>query len=150
MANFLESFKKGMVAAEKAIANKDDIDSVFQELSDEIEKATEGKIKIKITTLQEPFNTIGMTISDVMNRKTYQAIVAYSPLSVGDPQELARWKISENGYPCRVVLPDTEIYCEDRKALEGALSKLISTSTTGKIFKALLERQPRLPVDDDI
>ncbi|WP_129932919.1 MULTISPECIES: hypothetical protein [unclassified Pseudomonas] len=150
MANFLESFKKGMVAAEKAIANKNDIDAVFEQLSEALEQATDGKINVKIITKQEPLATFTMSLKDVINRKTYQAIVAYNPLATGDAVELAQWKISETGYPCRVVLPDVEIYCEDRRGLEDALAKLISTSTTGKIFKALMERPLKDPVDDDI
>jgi hypothetical protein len=140
MVNFIESFNKGMSAAEKAIANKDEIDSVFEQLSDQLQQATGGKLKISIAEKQTPLVTFTASLTDIMNRKTYWAIVASNPLTPYQPTELAQWKFSENGYPCRIVLPNTEIFCEDKTALENALSKMIATPAAGKKLKAVIEQ----------
>lgn len=141
MVNFIDSFNKGMSAAEKAIANKDEIDSVIEQLSDQLQKATDGKLKISIIEKQSPLASFALSMADVLNRKKYWAIVASNPLAPFQPKELAQWKFSESGYPCRIVLSDTEIYCEDKTALENALGKMIATPEAGKKLKAVIEQE---------
>lgn len=141
MVNFIDSFNKGMSAAEKAIANKDEIDSVIELLSEQLHQATGGRLKISITEKQMPLNAFTAKVTDLLNRKTYWAIVASNPLSSFQPKELAQWKFSETGYPCSIVLPDIEIYCEDKTALENALSTMISTPEAGKKLKAVIEQE---------
>lgn len=142
MVDFIDSFNKGISAAEQAIANKDEIDSVIEQLSEQLLQATNGKLKISIVEKQMPLASFAMNISDYINRKPYWAIVASNPLTNFQPKELAEWKFSEYGYPCRIVLSDTEIYCEDKTALENALSKMISTPEAGKKLKAVIEQEP--------
>lgn len=144
MVNFIDSFNKGISAAEKAIANKDEIDSVIEQLSDQLQQATAGRLKISIIEKQMPFlSGIATNLSEMLNRKTYWAIAASNPLASFQPKELAQWKFSESGYPCRIVLLDTEIYCEDKTALENALGKMIATPEVGKKLKAVIEQEAR-------
>jgi hypothetical protein len=143
MVDFIDSFNKGLSAAEEAIANKDEIDSVIEQLSEQLQQATKGKLKISIIEKQVPLAGFSMSLSEIMNRKTYWAIAASNPLSTFQPKELAEWKFSESGYPCRIVLSDTEIYCEDKTALENALSKMIATPEAGKKLKAVIEQEPK-------
>jgi hypothetical protein len=143
MVNFIDSFNKGISAAEKAIANKDEIDSVIEQLSDQLEQATAGKLKISIAEKQMPFNAFTGGISELINRKTYWAIVASNPLASYQPKELAEWKFAETGYPCSIVLPDLEIYCEDKAALENALAKMLATPEAGKKLMAVIVQKPK-------
>jgi tripartite-type tricarboxylate transporter receptor subunit TctC len=140
MVNFIDSFNKGISAAERAIANKDEIDSVIEQLSEQLQQVTNGKLKISIIKKQAPLS--GLAITELMNRKTYWAIAASNPLSSFQPKELAQWTFSENGYPCKITLTDTEIYCEDRTALENALAKMIATPEAGKKMKSVMEQNP--------
>ena len=142
MVDFIDSFNKGLSAAEQAIANMDEIDSVIEHLSEQLLQATKGKLKISIVEKHMPLAGFSMNLSEFMNRKTYWAIVASNPLTTFQPKELAEWKFSEYGYPCRIVLSDTEIYCEDKTALENALSKMIATPEAGKKLKAVIEQEP--------
>lgn len=143
MVNFIDSFNKGISAAEKAIANKDEIDSVIDQLSKQLQQATGGKVKISIAEKQMPFNAFTGGISELINRKTYWAIVASNPLATYQPKELAQWKFTESGYPCSIVLQDVEIYCEDKAGLENALEKMLATPETGKKLKIVLEQKPK-------
>lgn len=143
MVDFIDSFNKGLSAAEKAIANKDEIDSVIEQLSEQLLQATNGKLKISITEKYMPLAGFMMKLSDVIERKKYWTIAASNPLASYQPKELAEWKFSESGYPCRIVLSDTEIYCEDKIALENALSKLLATPEAGKKLKAVMEQAPK-------
>ena len=124
-----------------AIAKKDEIDSVIEQLSDQLQQATGGKLKISIVEKQMPLVGFTTSMEDFLNRKKYWAIVASNPLTSFQPKELARWRFSESGYPCRIVLPDTEIYCEDKAALEDALGKMIATPEVGKKLKAVIEQE---------
>ncbi|MHC8315686.1 hypothetical protein [Pseudomonas sp. LB3P31] len=142
MVDFIDSFNKGLSAAEKAIANKDEIDSVIEQLSEQLSQATNGRLKISIVEKHSPLSGFSMSLSELVNRKTYWAIAASNPLTTYQSTELAEWKLSESGYPCRIVLSDKEIYCEDKTALENALSKMIATPEAGKKLKAVIEQEP--------
>lgn len=143
MVDFIDSFNKGLSAAEQAIANKDEIDSVIEQLSEQLLEATNGKLKISIVEKHMPLVGFSTKLSELINRKTYWVIAASNPLANFQPKELAEWKFSESGYPCRIILSDTEIYCEDKTALENALSKMIATPEAGKKLKAVMEQEPK-------
>lgn len=143
MVDFIDSFNKGLSAAEQAIANMDEIDSVIEQLSEQLLKATNGRLEISIVEKQMPLAGFSLSLTELMSRKTYWAIVASNPLTNFQPKELAEWKFSDSGYPCRIVLSDAEIYCEDKAALENALSKMISTPEAGKKLKAVIEQEPK-------
>jgi len=149
MANFIDSFNKGIQAADQARANKEEIYSVIEELSTQLAGASDGKLKINVVEKTEALNTFALTAKDLFSRKTYFAIVATNPLAANSrAEELARWRIAETGYPCHVILPDTEMYCEDKKALEKALSRLIATPAAGKVLQSVMN-QKSVPDDED-
>ncbi|MGS7250327.1 hypothetical protein ACQ7NP_04250 [Pseudomonas anuradhapurensis] len=145
MADFIGSFKKGIEAANLALANKAEIDSVIKLLSDQLFEATDGKLRVKIEQKTEPFETFSVSPKDFFNRKTYLAISAFNP-SAENPvsEELARWKIAESGYPCKVVLSDQEIYCQDKKALENALAHLLTTPAAGKALQQVMNQKTKV------
>ncbi|MNZ26828.1 hypothetical protein D3C78_440300 [compost metagenome] len=141
MANFIDSFNKGLQAADTARANKEEINSVIEQLSEQLSQAVDGRLKIEITQKNEPIDTFNLSPKDFFSRRTYYAIVASNPLAARyEAQELARWKMEESGYPCKVVMPDAEIYCQDKTALENALSRLISTPAAGKALHAVMNQ----------
>lgn len=149
MADFIDFFNKGLEAADKARENKEEIDTVIQQLSDQLNSAASGKLKIEIIQKNEPVTSFAMVAQDIFNMKTYLAIAASNPLAASyQPLELARWKISESGYPCNIVLPDYEIYCEDKKALENALGRLIALPTSGKVFQQVMNQKSLTDADD--
>lgn len=144
MTDFIGSFKKGIEAANVARANKAEIDSVIEALSDQLYEATDGKLKVEIEQKSEPLEAFSLNPRDFLNRKTYQAITAYNPLTEhSQSYELARWKIADSGYPCKVELPDQEIYCQDKAALENALAHLLTTPAAGKVLQKVMNLPPK-------
>lgn len=150
MANFLDSFNKGLELADQANANRLEIESVFEQLSSQLSEASQGKLKIEILTKSEPIDVSSLVPTDFFKRRTYLAIVASNPLADRyQDEELARWKIAESGYPCKVVMPDGEIYCEDKKGLESALGRLLATPRAGKALQKVMAQKLKA-ADDDV
>jgi hypothetical protein len=143
MVDFLDSFNKGISAAKQAAENMHEINGVIETLSKQLEAATDGAIKIAIKDKSNVFNALFSSI-DQASMKTQQFIIAFNPLGEYKPKELAEWKVDENGYPCRLITPDTEFYCEDKEALELYLGSLLASPTTGKKLKAIMD-QPVKP-----
>ncbi|WP_296267934.1 hypothetical protein [Pseudomonas sp. UBA6562] len=145
MAKFIESFNQGIHAADLAARNLEEIGSVISQLSDEVEIASSGKIKIEITQQNEPINRFTFQIEDAFDGTRYEALTAFNPVQPEHQEELARWKVSDSGYPCRIEFPDSEVFCEDRVSLENALAKLIATPAVGKKLKHLIESTTQTP-----
>lgn len=144
MVNFIDSFNEGISAAQKAIANKDEIDAVINTLSEQLLQASAGKIKISIAEKATPLHAMfASSVEDLLTRKKRWAVVASNPLAAYQPKELAEWQFDENGYPCRLITSEIEMFCEDREALEDALSKLLSAPGTGKKLNAVMEQKPK-------
>lgn len=142
MTDFIGSFKKGLEAANLAAQNNAEIESVFATLNEQLSSVTQGKVKVRIETVTEPFDLLSLSPKEFYNRKTYTAITACNPLAATRrSEELARWKVSESGYPCRVGLPGQEIYCQDRTALENALAQLLATPAAGKALQRVMNQK---------
>ena len=114
MADYIQALKKGLQAAEAADRARKEIDSVFEDLNQQLHDGMEGKIAIKrkeleVEKLRMPweFGTIDykliMGLGDP--KATYWAIVAYNPKITRSPvRELARWRQDRGGYPCKIML----------------------------------------------
>lgn len=144
MVNFLDSFKQGLLAAEKSIANKQEIDGVINSLSKQLGEATGGNLKIFICEKPKPisgFFDVRSAEQTLLSRQL--VIAAVNPQADYGPKPLAEWGVDESGYPCRITMEDTEVYCEDKESLEKALAYLLSTPETGKKLKALIDLKPK-------
>lgn len=152
MVDFSESFKKGIEAAKSAENNRNEIASVFQSLNEDIAKETEGKVGIKIQTLQAK---TGIPIFDFFNPSTgYQAIVAYNPQVPQSPvRELAEWSQDRAGYPCKIKFGLKEIYCEDKESLKAGLAELLEDPIIGeklyRLTQLKLNEDPAIDSESD-
>jgi len=134
MANYVSSFREGIKAAEIANENKDEIQSVFEDLNNQLSSETERKLQIKIESHYE--NKLFESITEIVRNKeknTYETISAFNPLANSvSSQKLARWKMSRHGYPCRIYFDNTELISEDKESLESNLQILLSDPLVGK------------------
>ncbi|MDR9425715.1 MAG: hypothetical protein RI567_10590 [Marinobacter sp.] len=138
MADFKKYFTKGLSAAEKAESNKNEIDSIFEELNSQLDEATDGKIEISRVKFYVS-NALADIASLMKPRETYLAIAAKNKKVKGcDYKQLARWKIDRNGYPCVIIIDRDEMYCEDKVALESNLQQLLSDPTVGDTLYKLM------------
>ncbi len=148
MVDFKEYFQKGLSAAEKAEVNKNEIDSVFDELNRQLDEATKGKIEISRVKF-----FASSTLADIASlkpRETYLAIAAKNKnVKDCDYKELARWKIDRNGYPCMIIIDRDEMYCEDKVALEANMQRLLSDPTVGDTLYKLMNISSDVETDGE-
>lgn len=143
MVDFIDSFNQGITAAQKATANMDEIDEVINSLSKQLNTASGGRINVYIIQKSSPLSELFGKMDKALGNKPRYAIVATNPQAEFNPQELAEWKFDENGYPCRMITSEQELYCEDKEALEIALSNLLSTPAIGKKLKSVMDQKPQ-------
>lgn len=132
MADFKESFRKGIEAAQIAENNRREIRSVLKALDDQLCAETGGNLKFRI---QEKKASSGNAIIDFLNRPFPQRVVieAYNPKAPNSPSfELCDWMEGPNGYPCRISRGANVFTCEDKEALETALGDLLENSTIAR------------------
>lgn len=148
MVDFKKSFNAGIDSAKFAEANRNEIQSVFDEINKQLEEVTEGTIFIDRKRYYVN-NTIQdlASIANFKPRETYHAVVAVNPKVPNSPEkELANWKMSKDGYPCRIYIDNNHIACEDKKALEAAMQELLSDTSVGEKLYLLMNLQ--IPQED--
>ncbi|WP_139831488.1 MULTISPECIES: hypothetical protein [unclassified Pseudomonas] len=150
MVDFISSFNKGQDAAKKAEANKDEIDSVFDNMNKQLGEASSGALKVDIVFKSNPFMDFLSVTSKSKAGGSYWALAAVNPLAESyEPKEIAKWKADQNGYPCLVITDAEEIYCEDKSALEKALSSLLARPEVGKVFRLVMNQKQKLEIDNE-
>ena len=123
MTDFKSAFKQGIDAARKAEASRNEINSVFEDLNKQLSEVSAGKLTIERRQLLRP---IPSWASALERPKKYWALVAHNPLIGKSPAtELCEWDSSKAGYPCKLTWDSEKRYCENKRALEDALSELL-------------------------
>ena len=141
MKDFLPSFQKGITAAQNAEKNRDEIDSVFSALNEQLAAATEGKVGISRKKYEHPIDFTKNTLLQMLERKTYWALVVdFIPNATVPPIQIARWDQSFTGFPCRVVFGNREYSCEDKAGLEGVLELLLADPEVGNELLKFMNR----------
>ncbi|MGE6473455.1 hypothetical protein [Serratia proteamaculans] len=140
MVDFIESFNKGLSAAQQAEKNKEEIFSVLDSLNKQLAQVSDGKVKIDI--LQKSVPLFEMFTNPKTTAKPYSFLAAFNPLAeIYKPSELAKWHLDSNGYPCLITAEDGQIYCEDKSGLERGLQMLISSPEVGeKIYSVMKQK----------
>jgi hypothetical protein len=143
MVDYAGALKQGLSAAEVADRARKEIDAVFVELDSQIRKATEGKISMERQEFETEQGLFVALRWPPKPRETYWAIVAHNPrVGKSYAKELARWTQARGGYPCKIVLGNAELICEDREALENSLALLLRDSLVGENLQALMQMEP--------
>jgi hypothetical protein len=143
MVDFKKSFAAGIDSAKIAEANRAEIQSVFDEVNKQLEEVTDGTVFID--RRQYYVNNTIQDLAAIANfkpREVYHAVVASNPkVPESSEKELANWKMSQDGYPCRIYIGSNHIVCEDKKALEGAVQELLSDTAVGEKLYQLMNLQ---------
>ncbi len=149
MVDFIGSFKKGQDAAQKAEDNKDEIESVFENMNQQLGEASSGRLRVEIIFKSNPFIEFLSVAAKSNSNGSYWALAALNPQAESySPKEIAKWKPDPNGYPCLVITDDEEMYCEDKVALEKALSCLLTRPDVGKAFRTVMNQKQKVEVDN--
>tara|TARA_R110001583_G_scaffold9243_3_gene43926 strand:- start:868 stop:1341 length:474 start_codon:yes stop_codon:yes gene_type:complete len=150
MADFRKSFSAGINAAKVAEKNRDEIQTVFDEVNKQLEEVAGGTLSIdrKRYYVNNAIQDLA-AIANFKQREVYEAVIAFNPKASGSAEkELANWKMSNDGYPCRIYIGSNHISCEDKKALEGAIQELLRDTAVGEKLYQLMSL-PILPVEPD-
>lgn len=149
MVDFKKYLEKGLSAAERAEANKTEIDSVFEDLNQQMDEATNGKIFISIIEFYKNSSIADLaSLANLKPREKYTAIAAMNrTITDCEYKQLAKWKIDRNGYPCTIILDRDEMYCEDKASLEKNLQRLLSDPVVGDQLYKLISMEPSAEED---
>lgn len=145
MVDFTSSFQKGIAAAQEAGRNRSEVNAVFNEMNSQLAVATNGIIEIVRRRFEEPKNILSTgTLASLFEKKTYWALCVLNKVHPEfGTREIARWTQDPVGYPCWINTSDSQLACEDRKALEQGLAGLISTPAAGEIIYQALHFTPK-------
>lgn len=131
MKKFAASIEKGLDAAQNARLLKAEIDSVFETLNEELSEITKGRVGLRREMfLDSP--RFGSGMSPYFNREQHLGLAIVSENTPST--EIARWSEDPGGYPCKLVLPERQFYCEDRDALESVLAELLQRPEVGDVI----------------
>jgi hypothetical protein len=151
MTDFKKAFEDGIENAKIAKIAKDEVKAIFEDLNKQLDDATSGKVKIKITrstrVIKESFpNTFSSIIQGLgaTRSENYSAISAINPTIESCPaKELAIWEQDKKGYPCTVSFNNEDIICDDKKSLERALENLLRDPSIADILSSLIKLEPK-------
>jgi len=140
MTDFKIAFRQGLNEAGKAIKARIEIKRVFEELNKQIGEISDNKVQIELQKFKEDVNVLDLIKFPFPQVPTYTAIAAFNPRVKNSPMKpLARWQQESKGYPCKISWDGNTKYCEDRNALEHALSELLKDPLIGEDLDSLMK-----------
>src|ERR1044071_5643488 len=149
MAEFTESFRKGIKAVRVAAQNRKEIKAVFDDLNRQMALETKGRVAIQIGRVAKPVRSV---IADFLKpAEYYQAIVGLNPqVQVDYYQKLAEWDEGRDGYPCEISFGHKDISREDKEGLEAGLRELLEDPIVGgKLFQIMQLEAEVIPETTD-
>lgn len=147
--DFKKYLNNGLAAAANARKNKEEIQSVINELSEVIKEHSNGLITLAVTTEQRLAKGVGLGSlvgSAAAVGLGLSPYIDYQALSfvlkkdkVVKKEKIAEWRIDDSdGYPCVISYNGDDISCGSKEMLERALGGLISNASTGERFLQLI------------
>lgn len=149
MVDFKKSFNAGLNAAKIAENNRNEVQSVFDEVNEQLQEVAGGALYIDRAEYYVN-NTIQdlASIANFKAREVYHAVIATNPkVPSSTEKQLGKWKMSNDGYPCRIYIGSNHIVCEDKKALENAMQELLSDTSVGEKLYYLINLE--IPDDEE-
>jgi hypothetical protein len=147
MRDFENSIRAGLASAKAAQAARTEIKEIFREFNDQLLSASDGAAKIAIVEMTEYVgkkNALLDLVNAFGERRSYDAIVIKHPTSKEFAQrEVARWRQSEDGYPCWITIDNRETACSDKDSLEAELANLASSTRVGEAVLAAMGFSPK-------
>lgn len=132
---FIESLNKGLLAAQNHIRSKEEIEAVFAELSDDVQKISGGKVSICIKPLpKKQWGVDKITVNPVSGfieavREDYMVA------------QLAKWESTHGAFPCFIRLEDDnqEFVVSDTDGLKVILSEIMANPVIGGKILSLMK-----------
>lgn len=154
----VNDFKKfllaGVDAAKTAAANKKEIYDVINEVDKQLSEVYESKVHFGIWNLTRTIKPKNKNVfTSTLSALSFES-EDYQGLSITDhenknPIALADWYMSENGYPCKIIMDGGESFCSDKDELENEIASLLSHVRTGKAILKKLEEFEKSQTKED-
>lgn len=148
MTKFAKAFEAGLQHANEAAVNFSEIESIIEEVSDEISKASGDKLKLRIDYgLRENVNEFFSNMSTLRalqgipdTRRKFNALTVYKD-SDGEiySRKLCELTFADKGYPVKLSYSGRSISCTDRNGFEDAIAEALETPAIGKIMAAVMD-----------
>ncbi|MEZ5328742.1 MAG: hypothetical protein R3F19_27160 [Verrucomicrobiales bacterium] len=139
MKDYKEAFNRGLDAARAAERARNEIDEVLSEFFGQVKGLSDGKVEIRVFTYEKSDSGfLPMLTFPPKPKETYDAIVAKSALREKPVFQLAKWKPSPAGYPCKLTWGGGDLYCEDKEALERCLGEILADPLIGEKLLSLM------------
>lgn len=106
--DFTQSLKIGLQAAQEQIEKRNEIQTVFHHLSEQISQHLQFEMEIYPS---EPNNCLYLADKSYIEKRT-----------------LAEWWDTDGAYPCSIRYDNEEFLCENKKDLEWALSTMLQNA----------------------
>lgn len=119
MMDFTQSLKIGLQAAQEQIEKRNEIQTIFHHLSEQISQYLRFEIKI-----------YPRTYHDTVYRKE-KRIIIINELNHRS-RWLAVWSDTDGAYPCSIHYGNEAFLCENKKDLELALSTMLQNADVAK------------------
>jgi len=132
MTDFFQSLIRGVDAAEHAEFAHNEIRSVLESVASAINRGF--GLEFSVVSLPKQMNALeALATSTIFTKPEKETWLALRNPNFAqtDWTPLARWEVSAEGFPCRIVYDRTDVQCHDRGSLEDALSEMLSSASTG-------------------
>lgn len=156
--DFSGAFKQGLDAALQAEVSRMEIRGVIQDLSRQINIATDGRLEIEILQYNPAAQLFNYFTS------TKQLATLSPPQASPQPEEpketsglwicarnvksnddsflrLAKWEQPHEGYPCTITVSGKESRSHDKESLQNTLAAMLSDAWVGERLRQLLSRE---------
>ena len=134
MTDFINAFNDGQGKAEQSEKNTTEIGATIEQLSEQLNAETEGKLRFEI---QRAYESPNIFSGNILSGRYYRAIFAVNPIA-GEKQELAEFSTAEDGYPCTLSWRSLKYSCTEKSELETALAAMLCDTRNAKAIRGVI------------
>lgn len=146
MSDFNDALQRGLDAAKRAQANRDEIKDVFAELNQALHSKSGGKVEIAIVPIENTLDDL-LRLAAIFGKSNREQAVAVRLIGHENVRGkmIARWKQDDAGYPCTIIWGERHTSCDSVDSLRSELVELVSSPSVGEAIVRVMQIQPPDP-----
>jgi hypothetical protein len=142
MTDFASAFRLGQDAAIKSRAARESISNLLQQVSDDLNAATDGTLVVEVRTFNDLVDNVASFLGAMASPPRYKNARYLAAANVKRNRneffKLAKWTQAEEGYPCSLEFGKQEITCYDIESLQAALTEMLANASVGEKLANIL------------
>lgn len=156
--DFGESLSHAMEASDTKEVNIKTIFGIINDVKEDIESFTDGKISIGLRDSQKHvilkaatyYTTFDKT-NPILQKPTNQVIFFLSTIDNSKVQDLTLLELGVEGFPCTIYVDGNRMTAADAESFEENLDELLSSPSTGEKLKVLINiKTPQSEIEASI